>query len=220
MSKFTWSYSKLRNYETCPKRHYEVDLQKNYTDESDQLVWGNRVHGALAEACSTTTKLDTEFESYEPWVQRVRTGSGELFVEQKYAITNQFEKTSWFAPNVWFRGIGDVVRVAPPVALTLDWKTGKILHDGVQLMLMAQCIFSYYPEITKVRAEFVWLAHDCSTPEVYTRRDIAQAWGPVLDRVKAMEQATVKQDYPPKPSYLCKKYCPVVSCPFYRKGGF
>ncbi len=32
---WSWSYSKLKNYEVCPKRHYEVDVLKNYDDSVD-----------------------------------------------------------------------------------------------------------------------------------------------------------------------------------------
>ena len=104
------------------------------------------------------------------------------------------------------------------MALVLDWKTGKILEDSVQLMLMAQCLFSHYPEITHVRSSFVWLKEDCETPELLTRAEVADQWVGLLDRVNGMEGAARAMDYPPKPGPLCKRYCPVTSCPFHGKG--
>lgn len=221
---WSWSYSKLKNFETCPKRHNEVDLLRNFKDTSEQLDWGNSVHDRMAKACTGAEPLPAEMAGYQKWVDRVKAGPGELKVEQKYAITSDFKPTSWFGHDAWFRGIGDVVRLAGPVALILDWKTGKPQEDSVQLRLMAQCIFSHFPSVQRVRAEFVWLAHDCTTPEVVTRQALADMWftngvekPSLINRVRAMETAAKTQTYPPQPGRLCKRYCPVVSCPHHGK---
>lgn len=223
MSKpFTWSFSRLKNYETCPRRHYEIDILKQWTEPVEPggaLDWGNQVHKGLAIACRDGTPLPDEMANYQPWVDRVRRGPGDLYVEQKYAITRDFKKTSFFAHNVWYRGIGDVVRVNDDVALTLDWKTGKVQIDSVQLMLMAQTVITHFPSVKKVRAEYVWLKDDTSSPEVFTRQDIADQWVGLMPRVTAMQVAHETNNYPEKPSGLCKSYCPVKSCRFYKKGG-
>lgn len=216
---WAWSYSKLKNFEVCPKRMYEVDILKSFSDGGGEaLTWGNDVHAALAAALKNNTPLPEPMKIYQYWVDRVRAGTGQLFVEQKYAITRQFQKTTYFANDVWYRGIGDVVRINRDVALVLDWKTGKILEDSVQLMLMAQCLFSHFPEIKYVRSSFVWLKEDCETPELLSRQEVADQWVGLLDRVNGMEQASKDMNYPPKPGHLCKSWCPVTSCPFHGKG--
>ncbi len=221
---YAWSYSKLKNYETCPKKHYEVDIAKTHSeaksdDPNTPLNYGNRLHEQIALAITTRQPISAEFKEYQPWVDRVVAGPGQLLVEQKYAITRDFGPTTYFAKDVWYRGIGDVVRIDGPVALVLDWKTGKVLVDSVQLMLMAQCIFSHYPEVQLVRSEFVWLKDDCTTPEVFTRQEVADNWVSLMERVNQLEMAHKLQDYPPKPSGLCRSWCPVVSCPYHGKGG-
>lgn len=230
---WSWSYSKLKNYEVCPRKHYEVDLAKTYTETQDDdpdsaLVWGNRVHDAFKNALKGDGVMTAEMKAYQHWVDRVRNGPGDLLVEQKYAITRDFRQTTYFANDVWYRGIGDVVRLDNPftdrhgnrvrLALVVDWKTGKILEDSVQLMLMAQCLFSHYPDVTHVRSEFVWLKHDCTSPELFTRQEVADQWLGLFDRVESLENAAKTQNYPPKPGFLCKKYCPVASCPYWKKG--
>lgn len=217
---WSWSYSKLKNYETCPKRHYEIDLVKSVKEEEgESLLWGNQVHAAMAKACTGSEQLPATMKDYQRWVDLVRQGPGQLLVEQKYAITRAFGPTTFFGRDAWYRGIGDVVRIDGPVALVLDWKTGKVVEDSVQLMLMAQCIFSHYPEVRRVRSEFIWLKEDCSTPEVFSREELAQQWRELLPRVAKMEMAGKTMTYEPKPSGLCKKFCPVASCPFFGKGG-
>jgi hypothetical protein len=201
---------------------YEVDLQGNYkeddSDPNSPLAWGNRVHKALSDALTGVAPLPPEMADYQQWVDRVLRGAGKLLVEQKFAITRKFQKTAYFAKDVWYRGVGDVVRVDGDLALVLDWKTGKVLEDSVQLMLMAQCLFSHYPELKYVRSEFVWLKDDCTSPELFSRQEVADQWVGLLDRVNHMEKAAQTQTYPPKPGRLCKRYCPVTSCPFHGKG--
>lgn len=219
---YAWSYSKLKNFDSCPKRHYEIDIAKNYVEKQEvggPLDWGNRVHDALAKACMGKQELPTEMEHFQKWVDAIRRGPGELLVEQKFAIDKNFMPVGYFDRTVWYRGIGDVVRIWGPVALVVDWKTGKVLEDSVQLMLMAQCIFSKYPTVKKVRSEFIWLKEDCTSPEVFDRAEVADAWVDLMPRVLELERAHATQNYPPKPNYLCKSWCPVTGCTFHGKGG-
>lgn len=236
---FSWSYSKVKNYVTCPKRHYEVDLQKNYTESSEALTWGNQVHDDMRDAVNSGIPLPAGEEEFQKWANEMRSGKfngdeyrepwlrhlahpdRKLFVEQKYAITKDFQPCGWSEWNkAWYRGICDAVVMDPTctVALARDWKTGAVKHDSRQLMLMTQCLFSHFPTLRKVKTEFVWLKDDCTTAETFDRATIHREWPPVLDIVKEMESAAKTLTYPAKPSGICRSWCPVSSCPFYKKG--
>jgi hypothetical protein len=215
---FSWSYSKLKNFEVCPRKHYVVDLAKTYQEEEgESLMWGNAVHAALAARVGKGVALPAGMEPYEPWAARIVTGAGNILVEQKLAITKEFSGCSYFAPGAWFRGIGDVIKINGPVALGADWKTGKILDDSVQLALLAQCIFAHYPEVKRVRSEFIWLKEDCSSREDFTRADMAGLWRSLWPRVEQLQHAYETMSYPPKPGRLCRKYCPDISCQHHGK---
>lgn len=233
---FNWSYSKIKNYETCAKRYYEIDVAKNFAEAKvpgGPLDWGDKVHFAMAAALRNEAPLapdgskivvgapgtlPPEMASYQHWIDKFKKGPGHLLVEQKYAITKDFGATQYFANNVWYRGIGDVVRVDGPVGLIGDWKTGAVKEDPVQLLLMAQCLFSFYPLLKVVRSEFIWLQDDSHSKEIITRQRLALEWIAILDRVAALEEATKAQAFPPKPGALCKKWCVVNTCPFWGKG--
>ena len=233
LREWSWSYSKLKNYETCPRKHYEVDIAKNFAEATDDdpnspLNWGNRLHDVFAKTLKGEIELPAQMAQYQHWIDRVKRGPGILLVEQKFAITRDFQKTSWFSNDAWVRMIGDVVRIDNPftardgnsyhLALVLDWKTGRSFDDRVQLMLMAQALFSHYPSLTHVRSEFVWLKDGSTSPELFTREEVADMWVDLMTRVNKLNKAHVDQNYPPKPSGLCKKWCPVQSCPFWKKG--
>lgn len=242
---WNWSYSKLKNSETCPRRHYEMDIAKTFVEKKEPggpLDWGDKVHDAMKRALlgeppiapdgsgivvGAPGALPPEMSDYTPWVNRVKAGPGKLLVEQKYAITKEFKATQYFAGNVWYRGIGDVVRVWDDCGLILDWKTGRPKEDGTQLKLMAQCLFSFYPLLKVVRSEFIWLQEDPAATnkdnrhtELVTRSSLALDWVGILDRVAVLEDMHKAQSFPPKPGALCKKYCAVQSCPFWGKGTY
>src|SRR5512141_2003285 len=125
---FTWSYSNLKAFESCALQFREVNLLKNYEGtRGPELLWGDRVHKAIAAALEKKAPLPDEMLIYKEWVDKILAGPGKLYVEQKYALTRDFKPTTFFARDVWFRGIGDVGRVHGSVALVLDWKTGKVL---------------------------------------------------------------------------------------------
>jgi hypothetical protein len=211
---FAWSYSKLKNFESCPKRHWHVDVAKDVKEpESEQLLWGNQVHKALAKRCSLGSALPPGMESYEKWCSRILTGEGNIYVEQQLAITKEFGPTEWFGKDAWYRGIADVLKINGAVALAIDWKTGKLLDDPVQLALMAACIFAHHPGIQKIRTEFVWLKENTSSREDFDRATMAVMWRNIWHRIEQLESAHKTTSYPAKPGYLCRRWCPVTSCP-------
>lgn len=233
---WAWSYSKYKNYAVCPKRHYEVDIAKHFTDTSEALDWGNEVHHALAAAVKGEKPLPDTMKEYQHWVDEARTGifSGDnlplwgrhlllpncpVEIEQQYAITKDFQPTTWFGNDAWFRGIMDVGRFDPTktVGIARDYKTGKIQHDSRQLMLMATCLFAHIPTLMRLRTEFIWIKDDCTTAETFDRKTIMQEWPPLLPQVAEMKAAATSLTYPPKPGKLCARYCPVVSCPYHGK---
>jgi hypothetical protein len=211
---FAWSYSKLKNYETCPKRYYNIDVAKLVKEEeSEQLAYGNTLHKVLAEAISGKAPLPDHFRHMQGWVDKLSRTDGKILVEQQLAIDADFAPTEWFSKTAWYRGIADVIKIVGPVAVVLDWKTGKILEDGVQLALMAQCVFAHHPDIQKIRTEFVWLKEDATTRADFTRDDMVKVWAGLMPRVQTLEQAHKAANCPPKPGYLCRKWCPVDACP-------
>lgn len=214
---FSWSYSRLKNYETCPKRYYNIDVAKNFKEpDSEELTYGNTLHKVLADAISEKNPLPEGYKKFQKYVDRItkaKNPEAQIIVEQQLAITKDFTPTTWFGDDVWFRGVLDAVKIVGPVAAILDWKTGKIIEDGIQLAMFAQCLFSHHPQVQKIRTEFVWLKHDATTRADFTRADMVSVWGGLLPRVQTLENAHKVMDFPPKSGGLCRRFCAVTSCP-------
>jgi hypothetical protein len=219
---FAWSYSRLKNFETCPKRYYHIDVKKDVKEEEGEaLLWGNMVHKALAAYIAKNVPLPKGMESFQKWCDRITSGgNSQILVEQQLCINADFGPTAWFPSDAkragtgdpWYRGIGDVIKIAGPVALIVDWKTGKILEDSQQLALMAACVFAHYPEVVKVRSEFIWLKDDANTRGDFHRNEMAQMWRNLWPRIEALKHAHDTLTFPPKEGGLCRRFCPVTSC--------
>ena len=150
---FAWSYSRMKNFETCPKRHYEIDLARSVSEpQGEQLQWGNYVHDCMAARCGPKrTPLPPNVALYEPWAAKMIGDRGEILVEQNLAINKNFTPTGNFDPDAWLRIKCDFVRIDGDVGLTADWKTGKVLEEPVQLALVAAVLFATYPMLKKIR---------------------------------------------------------------------
>lgn len=226
-NKFSWSFSKLDSYETCPKKYYEYsaapwDKRIKETDTTN-LDWGNEVHDAFKDFFKEGKPFPEYMKQFQVWADRVLAGPGELFVEQKYALDANFSPIPYAAPGYWYRGIADVVRIDDSVGLAIDWKTGKPKEGSIQLGLMALCLFQHYPRLQVVRTEFVWLQEDpnskeATTSKVFYRKDMQQFIVDLMPRVQKLEWAHKTMSFEPRPGGLCKRYCKVTSCPFHGKG--
>lgn len=219
---FSWSYTKLKNYEACPKRHYHYDVAKDVKEpEGDELRAGNHMHKILELRIRDGVPFSDSYAYLEPWVQRVLTGPGTIQVEQQLAITKDFEPCAWFDSDnspghkAWYRAKADVVKIHRTAAIIIDWKTGKIIEDSVQLMLTAACLFYHNPGLQMIRSMFVWLKEDADTVEDIRREDLPAFWNNIWDRVEALRGAAETVSYPPTPNRLCRRWCAVKQCPHY-----
>lgn len=220
---FAWSYSKLKNFEACPKRHYHIDVAKDVREEeSEQLKYGNTIHKILDQFIRSGTPLPPVHEpTLAPWVDRVFTFRGvdvrrhgaTVVAEQQLAINKDFAPCEWFGRDAWYRAKVDVMWRLGPIAGIVDWKTGKVVEDSVQLMLAAATAFAHYPDLRVIRSTFAWLAEDATTDADIRRDELPTLWSSLWDRIELLRHAHETVSYPPTPNRLCRKWCPVKQCP-------
>jgi PD-(D/E)XK nuclease superfamily len=219
---FTWSYSRLKAYETCPHQFNETQILKNWPEEKSELQeYGDRVHLAMATSLRSGNPLPLEFKSFRPWIDHVNGIPGELLVEDqcRWAIDRDYVPTTWFSKKVWLRTVCDVIKVdLEPnyeIALVIDWKTGRSANvDDMQLTLMALMAFVQFPELKRVVAKFVWLKEDDETIQTIDRVEAPDHWAELLPRVEKMQQGVEAQEFPAIPNRLCRKWCPVKTCEY------
>lgn len=205
-----WSYSSLTSFETCPRRHHLTRVAKRVDDPmGPDARYGIEVHQAIEKYLKSATPLPARMAGYAGPPDALKAKPGELIVEKRLALTSDLQPTDYWGPHAWWRGAIDAGKIGATTAVLLDWKLGKPKNDDAQLSLFAMAAFAHYPQIERVAVGYVWLAHNSLSPMVFERAQapaIAEAFRPrVINLVRAHEEG----DYPPRPSGLCRKWCPV-----------
>lgn len=207
-----WSYSVLTAFETCPWRYYLTKIAKKIQEPQTQAtVWGNNVHKACENRLLKGTVMPAEMAMYQPTVDAVKArGKGaRLEAEQKMALNANFMGVTWFAKDVWVRGITDVTICKGSKAFIGDWKTGKRDPQSAQLKLTAAMTFAVKPHIQTIINSFIWLKEGATDTEVFQREDAPAIWQEFAPRVQRLEIAHEENKFPKRPSGLCAKWCPV-----------
>jgi len=208
--KHPWSYSALTAFETCPRRYQLTRVTKEVVEkQTEATMWGNKVHKSLELFAKGKQALPPDLAKYEKYVRKIQSREGKRVVEEKMALNTSFRPTTWFAKDVWVRGIIDIGVVGSETAYLLDWKTGKRKPDSDQLKLFAALAFAHYPWVDKVVTGFIWLKDAKFDKESFTREQLPEIWNEFLPRLQRLEHAFQEDKWVPKPSGLCKNWCPV-----------
>lgn len=221
---FTWSYSKLKNFRNCPKKHYHVDIAKDFTEaRSKALEDGDAIHKAMELRLAKQVPLPPAYRDFEAAAAKAEavTPAGTItLVEEKAAIREDFTACGYFDQGVWLRMKIDHAKILPSrgLASLRDWKTGKIQDDSEQLALTAQWVFSKWPEVQICMTRYVWLGQGAETEAEFKRSDMVILWNGLWPELEVYKEAVRTKTFPPKPGGLCREYCPVTSCPYHGKG--
>lgn len=212
MSLPAWTYSQLDSFETCPKKFYHLKVARDVEDPPhESAVWGTKVHEALENRVKDGTPLPEGMTQWNGLVDKLCAMPGEKLTEQKMALDRNFQPAEW--GNAWTRGIADLLVVGKKSVAVLDYKTGK-RKLSEQLMLYAGYAFAIFPDIDQVLTGFVWLKERRIDKATYKKDEVSNIWQHFLARSRKLESAYERDSWPPRPSGLCKGWCPVKTCEF------
>jgi len=195
----------MADFDICPKRYLHKHVLRDCPPEppSEALLEGRRVHEAIAsylagrpDAPEPASKLPTRFRGTSP-------DQGEVLVERKLAIDGHGRPVSW--QGSYYRGTIDFAIVKPPVALLVDWKTGKRRENPAELEFHALLISCHWPGVETVSAQYAWLRDECFGQEF--RIPVKRLLEQHRKKVEAMQASTFEA----RPGPLCG-WCPVKVC--------
>jgi len=215
---FSWSYSSLKEYTTCPKQYQEVKVLKNYQKSmTEQILYGNRVHKALENYIKDGEPLAENYKRYQKLMDELKEIPGEFHPELRMALNYHKEPCRWSAEDCWARGIVDFLVIDGEDAFIVDYKTGSNKYPDVkQLKLMALMVFAHFPKVQNIKAGLLFVAHNTFNEEFYTREKKEDLWGyfiPDLERLKLSYEQDV---WHATPNNLCG-WCPVKSCDHHKE---
>ena len=213
------SYSSIKLYENCPLRYYRQRILKDVVDEGGEASkHGERIHAFLENRLKTDQLLPQEVAHYEPlcsMVERLARG-GQLEIEKELVLTENLTPTGWWDSDAWLRSKLDVLVINGNDAIVMDWKTGKRKADFFQMQMFAAQVFKHYPEVVRVKTILVWLKTLEQDTETYNRININEVWAEIMKRIQRIHSSVEHDNWPAKPSGLCR-YCPCRhNCDFAR----
>ena len=178
-----WSYSSLKTFQQCPRKYYHTKVAKDVKDSDTQAtLYGKSVHSAAEEYIRDGVALPPQFGYLEPMLEQLKEIPGEKHCELRLGLTEDLEPCDFFADNVWWRGIADLVIIdkEKKLAYSVDYKTSKNARyaDIKQLDLVATALFKHFPEVERIKSalmfvvsnEFVRAVHKPENIEIYLEK--------------------------------------------------
>jgi len=212
----TWSYSSIKTFEQCPKKYYHLKVAKDVKDTgSEATIYGQSVHTAAEEYIRDGKAIPKKFDFIKPILDSLNKIDGEKHCELKLGvkIEDDYEICDFFDPDVWWRGIADLVIVNGDTAYSVDYKTSKSAKyaDTKQLDLVAAAIFTKFPEVQKIKSALAFVVSKDFITKDHVRSDrdkYFQVFSPQLDRLNTAQETDV---WNANSGPLCR-YCPVIYC--------
>lgn len=221
---FTWSYSGLKKFKTCPKQYAEVKVYKNFKEPpfTEATLYGTNFHEAAECYMRDGAPLPEAFNYVKPHLDTLRSIPGDKYFEHEMGLTDKLEPCGFKDDNVWCRGVADllIVNQETGVARVIDYKTSKSAKyaDTSQLELMALMVFKHFPFVRKVKGGLLFVVANSFKSAEYSRESESIYWRSWMHDLARLEAAMKSGVWNPVPSGLCKKHCVVETCPHWGGG--
>ena len=216
MATVVWSHSSLKNYEGCPRRYYEERVAKNFKFKDTQAtLYGTALHKAAEDYIGEDIPLPPEYAFIQGTLDALKTKPGRKLVEHKMALTEQLVPCDWTAPDVWVRGIADLLIVNDDnlTARVVDYKTGNNKYpDREQLKLMSMMVFAHFPHIREVKSALLFVVKNDMVKHSMARDKVDAEWWRYRERTAKVAASMESGVWNPQQSGLCGKYCAVITC--------
>ena len=220
---FTWSPSALKKFYTCPYQYWHTYWNPDAVrgPDGEAALWGIAVHKAFEDCIrQDQPKLPARFKIYQKWLDSLRTLEGWKTPEQKVAYNRFWERTEFFAPDVWLRLIIDLTIVNldrernlnDGLGTVLDFKTGKSKYDNEDQLKLGAITMLEHPNILEVKTGYLYLKEDKVVNKNYSRDQVERFKQEFEVKVEPIAEAVATASFKPNPSGLCRQWCDNLRC--------
>ncbi len=102
-------------------------------------------------------------------------------------------------------------------AYLADWETGKVREDPFELEVQAVLLRARFPQLTKIKGQFIWLKENTLGP-MYDLSDTQAAWGTICHLVSLIETDRKNDSFDKEPGPLCG-WCNIMDCEYNKSRG-
>jgi len=213
-----WSYSSIKTFDQCAKKYFHLKVVKDVKDEPGEAAdYGTAVHEAAELFVTNGTPIPEKFAFMRPIVEPLAKKKGIKYAEIKVGVTKELEPCGFFAKDVWYRGIADLLIIDGTKAWLVDYKTGKNAKyaDMKQLDLLAGAIFIHYPEVEVINSALLYVVSQEMPRKIHHRQHLLTYMGVFDTQLDRLEAAKENGVWNANPSGLCG-WCPVETCEHWR----
>lgn len=218
-----WSYSSINLFEQCPRKYYHLRVAKDIVEpESEAMLYGTLVHKAAEDYIKDGAEIPAKFAYITPILDVLNNIPGNKLCEYKMGLTEDLEPCEFFANNVWFRGVVDLLILNGDKAHIIDYKTGKNSKyaDVKQLELMALAVFKHFPEVKIIKSGLAFLVAEDFVKADYLADQSDKLWLRWTEKTNKLKQAHEHDVWNASPNFTCRKFCPVKDCEHNGKGKY
>lgn len=207
-----WSYTLFRDFENCPHKAFRLHVKKDLPRQppSPEMKYGNEAHAAF-ETRLKGGELPANFAKYERFAVTILATGLLAGVEEKLGVDQHGEAVGFFdTAKVVGRGKADTTLISDDgkKGLLVDWKTGKMREDPLELEVLSFLASRKWPQVVKWKGMYVWLKEN--TMGQMHKLDPEAAGGDIIKRLGVIAQDR-RNGYPKRPNPLCG-WCPVADC--------
>ena len=210
----------LKAFENCPFKGYRMYIAKDLprTKATEAMTWGQDVHKALDARISKDTPLPATMIQFEPMAAAIKSFPSAMpvevpphvYTEEKLGVNKSGQGVGFFDDDVFGRGVIDVLMVRAPIAVIVDWKTGKRREDPAELEIFAMLLQATRPHIATILGTYEWL-QEGEVGKMYDLSDTGTTWKAVNKQMQEITKMQKTLDFPKTPNPLCG-WCPVLDC--------
>ena len=223
-----YSVSKFGSFDSCNKKFKLHYIDKVKVDSKPQLAL---FRGSYAHEClEHSFKYDISFKTNEVFTeeekQKVQVilenfrnsalgmkiekliNHPDSVKEQDFAFNNKLELVGFWDKSAWLRGSADLYNIKLSQPIIIDYKTGKDKSNDEdfgyeQGMMYALYMFIKFPELTNIKAVFVFVEHSTKKEIFYSREEFNSYIKLFYDKTKTLEETEIFKE---NVSALCN-YC-------------
>jgi hypothetical protein len=216
---YAHSYSGLNKFETCPRQYEWRYIDRNREPSTEATDWGTRVHGVFEDRINGDTAPLPEGMGQFQWaltpIIQAKAAGACVLTEHKIAMDECGKPVVFDSDKAYVRAIIDLAILGKTYGMLGDFKTGAVRLTS-QLKFSAWIAFHTWPAIETLETRFLFLKFGpgSAEPETFKRREVGNLAGNLLPRLKRLEMARASGVFEPKRNGLCRKHCPVKSCPY------
>lgn len=218
------SYSRISDYETCPRKFHAKYISKTYPDDSNNPAFakGNKIHKDL-ELCGLAIQkgqpipdnISDEARNALPMLRSIISDFEVVLFEQQIAVDHNMRRTSWFDnSSTYQRVIVDLLAIRGTEALLVDWKSGKVRDyddkETGQLHLSSAIVMALYRGVKRVRSVYVFVEHKQTIMRDFTADQTETLLTPFR---RTYEVICSDTQWEPKKNTFCYN-CKVIGCEF------